>query len=131
MRSGICHSGGDSFSTALPGPFSSLSVLWLAYGNFRRLSGDLSLWRQNIVRLSLTLAGIALLTMTVYQRGWELVMTLEPAHGPARLSAAQPPTLRAHYGGSAFVTLLPNGTLRVDHPQFDPDHAFPEATRLL
>ena len=112
-------------------PILIVVILWLAYGNFRRLSGDLALWRSNIVRLSLTLAGIALLTLTVYQRGWELVMALEPAHGPARLNAGQPPTLRGSpYGGSAFVTLLPDGTLRVDTLQFDPDHTLPAATQL-
>jgi hypothetical protein len=112
-------------------PILLVTILWLAYGNFRRLSGDLSLWRSNIVRLSLTMAGIALLTMTVYQRGWELVMTLEPAHGPARLSSAQPPVLRGYHGGSAFVTLLPSGTLRINAVQFDPDRTLPEATRLF
>lgn len=112
-------------------PILIIVVLWLGYGNFRRLSGDLSLWRRNIVRLSLALAGIALLTLTVYQRGWELFMALEPAHGPARLNAERPPTLRAsHYGGSAFVTLLPDGMLRVDTLQFDPDHTLPAATQL-
>ncbi len=111
-------------------PILIVVVLSLAYGNFRRLASDVALWRRNTVWLAFTLAGIALVTMSVYNRAWELVRNLEPAHGPARLTGARRPTLRDSRYGVYFAVILPDGSLRFNAPRYDPEHVSPEATRL-
>ena len=111
-------------------PILIVAILALDYGNFRRLASDLSLWRRNAICLAFTLAGTALVTASVYHRAWESAMPLEPAHGPARLTKAEPPVLRGDSRRNGFTTLLPNGTLRVDAFFHDPERAFPAAIAL-
>src|SRR5260370_634827 len=63
--------------------------------------------------------GIATVTAGLYNRTWELLTPLEPQHGPARLSAVQPPVLRAGYLGGVSI-LLPDGRLWHDRIVYDP-----------
>ncbi|MGO8678308.1 MAG: hypothetical protein ACLQVX_20905 [Limisphaerales bacterium] len=120
------------------------TLLPLAYRNFRGGSGDSSLWHRNLLGLAGALLFAATLTTAAYHRAWELVMPIEPRHGPAMLiepasanpsgtppSGASSPNshsqltpvrpLQLHsYGGSALSALLPDGRLWVDLIGYDP-----------
>ena len=111
-------------------PMLTIVVLSLAYGNFRRLASDLWLWRRNVGWLVASLAVGALLTTAIYQRAWEFILPLEPAHEAARLSPTRPPALRGDPHRSAFTALLPDGGLRVNAFRRDFEHAPLSAPRV-
>lgn len=60
-------------------------VIGLAYWNFKRLHQSGQLWRRNLAVLGVWLAFTLAATALVYHRAWELVLPLEPQHGPARI----------------------------------------------
>jgi alpha-tubulin suppressor-like RCC1 family protein len=62
-----------------------------------------------ILSISLFLTGIA--TAVIYQRPWELAMTMEPHHGPARLSGPVRPAI--YMPAERATALLPDGRLWV------------------
>ncbi len=95
------------------------TFLWLGYSNFRRQSESWRLWLRNVLGLMASLALIAGFTVAVYNRAWELITPLEPAHGPARLAAVGPITLDS-YGGSGVAAILPDSRLWVDRIGYDP-----------
>jgi ABC-type transport system involved in multi-copper enzyme maturation permease subunit len=90
-------------------PTLSFAVLGLAYFNSRRLQIDRAVWRRNGLTLVVCLIGVFTLTATIYHRAWERFQTLEPAHGPARLSGPIRP--RVCMGDPFLLALLPDGQL--------------------
>lgn len=91
-------------------PTLPLTVLWLAWRNFKSVSETWRLWWRNLAVLVGALTFITVSTALVYNRAWELITPLEPAHGPARLAGMLPSDLRAAAGfGSSFMVLLPDG----------------------
>ncbi|MDB6068595.1 MAG: hypothetical protein JWR26_4803 [Pedosphaera sp.] len=82
-------------------------IIWLAFVNFQRLSETRRLWLRNIGALAATLLGITCATAGLYHRAWEYLTPMEPPHGPARLTIAEPPVLNAPY--SPISALLPDG----------------------
>ena len=89
------------------------TLLWLSYRNFGNVSESWRLWRRN----AFALATMAVLTVgstgAVYDRAWEWLTPLEPAHGPARLSSEKATVLRSPDGGE-MMALLPDGRLWFD-----------------
>jgi hypothetical protein len=62
----------------------------------------------------LTVALASTLTAGIYVRSWELVMPMEPDHGPARIAAEGQPKLATMWaGGYKLFVLLPDGRLWV------------------
>lgn len=94
------------------------TLVWLAWRNFRRLSESWRLWRRNALGLIGALVFIATGTTTLYQRAWELLLPLEPAHGPARLMGAKT-ILHSRWNGE-LAAVLPSGDLWVDRINYDP-----------
>jgi len=88
---------------------SLVTILCLSFSNYKILHAGRRVWLRNLLILcgALVLTGIA--TAVVYQRPWELAMSIEPRHGPARLSGPVRPTLAM----SRFrvFALLPDGRL--------------------
>ena len=81
----------------------------LTYWNFKWLHPDGKLrWRNGIIVLA-SLASIFVCTNAIYFRVWELLMPIEPAHGPARLNASIPSKLLT--GEDVLSALLPDGRL--------------------
>ncbi len=99
-------------------PTMAVALVWLAYGNFRRLSETRRLWLRNICGLGFTMLGIATVTAGLYNRTWELLTPLEPQHGPARLSVQPPPVLHGDYSGGVTM-LLPDGRIWQEHTVYD------------
>ena len=96
-------------------------IIWLASGNFRRSSEVRRLWLHNVVALASAVLLIAVFTCAVYNRAWEFLSPLEPAHGPARINASNPPVFHFDQYGTAVV--LPDGRLWQDHIAYDPGKA--------
>lgn len=84
-------------------------LVGLAYWNFKRLHRTAQLWRWNVTVLGLWLALVVIATATIYNRAWELLLPLEPRHGPARIVGPERTQLcivKRH-----FFVLLPDGRL--------------------
>lgn len=90
-------------------PIAIIAVVWLSLSNYEMLQVSRNVWLRNLLILSasLILAGTA--TAVIYQRPWELLMTLEPKHGPAQLSGPVRPAIRIANG--RVFALLPDGRL--------------------
>jgi ABC-type transport system involved in multi-copper enzyme maturation permease subunit len=101
-------------------------LLWLAFRNYKHVYVGSQLWRRNLLVILGAMGFIVIATTLIYNRTWQLMMTLEPKHGPARLSGpispkictADPRTLlrlpdgHPIFGRAVFV-LLPDGRLWV------------------
>lgn len=94
------------------------TFVWLAWRNFRSVSTDWLLWRRNLLGITAALVFIVVATIAIYNRAWELLTPLEPAHGPARLSESRSVTFKTF--GPALTALLPDGRLWVDRIAHDP-----------
>ncbi len=91
------------------GPSLAVVLIGLSYWNFKRLHHAGQLWRRNLAVLGVWLAFTVVVTPLVYHRAWELVLPLEPQHGPARISSVGRVEL-CFASGRAFI-LLPDGRL--------------------
>jgi hypothetical protein len=104
--------------------------LVMAHHNFRQPAGDGVLWTRNVLVVGTTwLASVGVAT-GVTTRAWELVMPLEPQHGQAGWSPENAPDLRHCWGGRELALVLPDGRLRVEGLQTDPDRIMPGGVRL-
>ena len=90
-------------------PVAGIAAVWLSFSNYKLFQIGGNVWLRNflVLALSLIFAGIA--TALIYQRPWELAMTLEPKHGPARLSGPIRPAICA--ANDRVLALLPDGRL--------------------
>jgi len=99
-------------------PTMVVTILWLAYGNFRRLAETRRLWLRNAGGLIGAIVFAAALATLLFQRAWEWLTPLEPPHGAARLSLSQAPKFHADYYSVSAV--LPDGRLWWDRIAHDP-----------
>ena len=101
-----------SFIIAIP--TFMVALVWLAYLNFKNFRSGWPLWRRNLIGVlipcALTFGGSA----AVYHRAWEVFEPAEPAHGPAKLSLANPPELRNETRENLLVR-LPDGRVWFDY----------------
>jgi ABC-2 family transporter protein len=89
----------------------AVTILCLSYCNFKTVSESWQLWRRNLLTFLCVWLGIVAITSSVYNRAWEFLMP-EPAHGPARISAANPPRLESlNSEGSQMNVLMPDGNI--------------------
>ncbi len=93
--------------------------LWLAWRNFKSVSGGGGLWRQNLLALAGSLVFIAGATSLLYNRAWEWVTPLEAAHGPAKIAGPNAVHFSS-YGGSALLAVMSDGRLWVDQVAYYP-----------
>lgn len=86
-----------------------VAVLSLSFSNYKTLHPGRNIWLRNLLILfsSLVLAGLA--AAVLYQRPWELAMSLEPHHGAPRITGPIRPTIAL--SGSRAFALLPDGRL--------------------
>ncbi len=91
-------------------PVMFATLLWLAFKNFTSLHIGLKLWVRNGFMVLVAMVLIVTATTLIWNRVWELAMTLEPAHGSARLPGAVRPGLSVSLGGKVFA-LLPDGRI--------------------
>ena len=98
-------------------PTIIITLLWLAYLNYKNFQPGWPLWRRNLLGFAGAFAFIVVTTIALYNRAWEIFEPAEPAHGPAKLSLAKPPALQGDAYGNLLVR-LPDGRVRFDflHP---------------
>jgi ABC-type transport system involved in multi-copper enzyme maturation permease subunit len=102
-------------------PTAVVTVLWLAYGNFRQLSENWRLWSRNILGLAGAFVFTITSTTATYHRAWEFLTPVEMPHGPPKLTGTQPALLTD--AGNALEVLLPDGRLWVNGIKYDPGFA--------
>ena len=71
------------------------------------------MWRRNLLGFAGALLFIAVSSAALYNRVWEVFEPAEPAHGPAKLSLANPPTLQIVQYNNLLVR-LPDGRVWFD-----------------
>ena len=95
-------------------PTLIVTLLWLAYLNFKNFRDGWPLWRRNLLGFIGALVFIVVTTAALYHRVWEVFEPAEPAHGAAKLSLANPPALQTVPYGSLLVR-LPDGRVWFDY----------------
>ena len=107
----------ESFGKILPLVFSILTALvvapWLAYRNFNQVAEGGRLWRRNVFAVVGALLFIFTASALLHNRAWEIFEPAEPAHGPAKLSLANPPSIRVVQYDNLLVR-LPDGRVWFD-----------------
>ena len=94
-------------------PTLIITLLWLAYLNFKNFRDGWPLWRRNLLGFAGAFAFIVVTTIAVYHRAWEVFEPAEPAHGPAKLSLSSPPLLQRDIDDNLLVRLT-NGLVSFD-----------------
>jgi hypothetical protein len=89
------------------------TLLWLAYFNFNNYRDGWALWRRNVGGLIGAVLFIFVSSNLLYYRAWEIIEPAELAHGPAKLSLANPPNVRMVEYNNLLVR-LPDGRIWFD-----------------
>jgi len=104
-------------------PLGLWAVASLAYRNYQRALVDDNLRFRNLLTIVGAFGVTIAVTETLYQRPWELLMTLEPPHGPAQLAGPVRPRICWVIFGRVLV-LLPDGRIW-EGEWHDPAEFFP------
>jgi hypothetical protein len=89
------------------------TLLWLAYLNFKNFRDGWPLWRRNLLGLAGAFIFVIVTSAALYNRVWEVFEPAEPAHGPAKLTLANPATLKIAQFNNLLVR-LPDGRVWFD-----------------
>jgi len=90
------------------------TLAWLAWLNYRNYFPGWRLWRRNFLGLSGAVLLVVLSGAALYHRAWEVFEPVEPPHGSARLSLANPPRLRSDSYKNLIVQ-VPDGRIWFDY----------------
>src|SRR6185312_1728942 len=71
----------------------AIALVWLCFSNYKRLHAGRKVWLQNFLVLAIILVCAGVSAAIIYQRPWELAMSLEPKRGPARLNGSVHPVI--------------------------------------
>jgi ABC-type transport system involved in multi-copper enzyme maturation permease subunit len=94
-------------------PTLIVTLLWLAYLNFKNFRDGWPLWRRNLLGFAGAVVFAIAISMALYHRAWEVFEPAEPRHGPAKLSMANPPAVQiVQYRN--FLVRLPDGRVWFD-----------------
>ena len=93
-------------------PVMLAGLIWLTYTNYKCLLEGWRTWSRNFFTLTVLLVSAAIVANAIYYRAWELVLPLEPHHGPTRLS--QPQHLTLHATDNIIAVHLPDGRVWLD-----------------
>ncbi len=94
-------------------PTLIVGLLWLASLNFKNFREGWPLWRRNLLGFAGVLVFIIATTTSLYNRVWEVFKPVEPPHGAAKLSLANPPALQMVRYENLLVR-LPDGRVWFD-----------------
>jgi len=89
------------------------TLLWLTWRNFNRFQESWRLLTRNILGVAGATVFIMATSAAVYHRVWEVFEPVEPPHGPARFTLANPPKLEAKVNGGLSVQ-WPDGRVWCD-----------------
>lgn len=90
-------------------PVALITVFWLSFSNYKILHAGRNMWLRNLLILAVTLFLTGIASAFIYQRPWELAMSLEPHHGTPRLAGPIQPAVCTTIGRT--FALLPDGRL--------------------
>jgi hypothetical protein len=112
-------------------PTLIVTLLWLAYLNFKNFRPGWPLWRRNLLGFAGAFVFVIVASLALYHRVWEVFEPAEPPHGPAKLSLANPPALQmAQYRN--LLVRLPDGRVWFDYPDDSyNDYGYPFRWRFL
>jgi hypothetical protein len=94
-------------------PTLIVTLLCLAYLNFKNFRDGWPLWRRNLLGFAGAVVFIVVTTIALYNRAWEVFEPEEPAHGQAKFSLSNPPLLQRDIEDNLLVR-LPNGLVWFD-----------------
>ncbi|HXT11321.1 MAG TPA: ABC transporter permease subunit [Candidatus Angelobacter sp.] len=86
-----------------------VTVVCLGFWNYKRVHAGRKVWLRNVLVLAVALFCAGLSAAVIYQRPWELAMSLEPKQGPARLNGPVRPKICLV--ANRVFALLPDGRL--------------------
>jgi len=95
-------------------PTITVTLLWLAYLNYKNFRDGWPLWRRNLLGCVGAFIFIIVTSAALYNRAWEYFEPAEPAHGPAKFSLSNPPILRNETYENLLVQ-LPDGRVWFDY----------------
>ena len=76
-------------------PTLIVTMLWLAYLNFKNFRDDWPLWRRQLLGFAGAIVFIVVTTIALHNRVWDIFEPAEPSHGPAILSLSNSAGLTA------------------------------------
>ena len=92
-----------------------LMIPWLTYRNFMYFQERGRMWRRNVWGITGAILFIFISSAALHNRAWEYFEPAEPAHGPAKLSLANPPVIRAEGYNDNLLVQLPDGRVWFDY----------------
>ena len=95
-------------------PTLVVTLMWLAYLNFKNFREGWPLWRRNLLGAVGAFVFVVAGSAAIYHRAWEVFKPAEPAHGPAKFSLASPPTIYNEHGSDDLLVQLPDGHVWCD-----------------
>lgn len=95
-------------------PTIVVALGWLAYLNYKNFREGWPLWRRNVLGLVGAFVCIVAASAAIYHRAWEVLEPVEPAHGPAKFSLANPPAIHNAFGSDDLLVQLPGGQVWCD-----------------
>ena len=109
--------GFRSVHSALPGviavPTIILTLLGLAYLNYKDFRPGWPLWRRNLLGGVGAFGFVLVASLALYHRVWENFQPAEPAHGPAQFARANPARL-TKLADDTLMVRLPDGRIWFD-----------------
>jgi len=90
-------------------PAVVITLIWLAFNNYKRLRIGWRVWLGDSIRAGAVFGCVTLAVIAIFDRDWELFLPLEPHHGHAQISGIGRASMGASHAG-VFV-LLPDGRL--------------------
>jgi hypothetical protein len=104
---------GSILSLIIAAPTLVVTLLLLTYLNFNNFCGGWHLWRRNLLWFAGALIFVVVSSAAIFNRSWEVFEPAEPAHGAAKLTLANPPSLQiARYNN--LLVRLPDGRVWFD-----------------
>lgn len=89
------------------------TLLVLAYLNYKNFRDGWFLLRRSLLVLASATVFVATSSVVIHNRAWEIFKPIEPAHGAAKFSTANPPSLKVVQYQSVLVR-LPDGRVWFD-----------------
>lgn len=106
-------------------PTLVVTLLWQAYLNYQNFCEGWLLCRRILLGASGALVFTVAVTAALYHRAWEVFEPAEPAHGPARMSLANPPLIRHQDYIDEVLVQLPDGRAWFDRIGYARSGCFP------
>jgi hypothetical protein len=94
---------------ALAWPVMTITLICLAFKNYQQLQIGWRLWAGNLIRAGAVAGCVTLTSLAIFDGSWELLLSLEPSHGPARISG--PGQASIAIAVRDLCILLPDGRL--------------------